>query len=45
MDHKKAAQIIKDGEYATSLIYVEKLCEIIERLNLTQFGVKENVAE
>lgn len=39
-DYKKAAQIIKDGGYATSLIYVEHLCNIIERWNLTQYDVK-----
>ena len=36
-DYKKAVQIIKDGRYATSLTYVEKLCSIIERWNLTQY--------
>mgnify|MGYP002571616798 FL=1 len=36
-DYKKAAQLIKDGGYATSLTYVEKLCSIIEKWNLTQF--------
>lgn len=40
MDYKKAAQIIKDGGYATSLTYVEKLCAIIEKWNLTQYDVK-----
>lgn len=39
-DYKKAAQIIKGGGYATSLTYVEKLCSIIERWNLTQYDVK-----
>ena len=39
-DYKKAVQIIKDGGYATSLTYVEKLCSIIERWKLTQFDVK-----
>ena len=39
-DYKKAAQIIKDGGYATSLTYVDKLCEIIERWNLTQYDAK-----
>ena len=39
-DYKKAAQIIKDGGYATSLTYVEKLCDIISRWNLTQYDVK-----
>ena len=42
MDYKKAAQIIKDGGYATSLTYVQNLCSIIERWNLTQFDVKES---
>ena len=36
-DYKKAVQIIKDGGYATSHTYVEKLCSIIERWNLTQY--------
>lgn len=39
-DYKKAIQIIKDGGYATSLTYVEKLCSIIEKWNLTQYDVK-----
>lgn len=39
VDYKKAAQIIKDGGYATSLTYVEKLCSIIERWKLTQYDV------
>ena len=40
VDYKKAAQIIKDGGYATSLTYVDKLCSIIERWKLTQYDVK-----
>ena len=36
-DYKAAAQLIKNGGYATSLTYVEKLCSIIERWNLTQY--------
>lgn len=39
-DYKKAVQIIKDGGYATSLTYVQNLCSIIERWNLTQYDVK-----
>ena len=39
-DYKKAVQIIKDGGYATSTTYVAKLCNIIERWNLTQYDVK-----
>ncbi len=41
-DYKKAVQIIKDGGYATSLTYVEKLWSIIERWNLTQYDVKDS---
>lgn len=41
-DYKKAVQIIKDGGYATSLTYVEKLCSIIEKWNLTQYDVKDS---
>lgn len=38
-DYKKAVQIIKDGGYATSLTYVEKLFSIIEKWKLTQYDV------
>lgn len=38
-DYKKAAQLIKDGGYATSLTYVDNLCSIIERWKLTRFDV------
>lgn len=41
-DYKKAAQIIKDGGYATSLTYVDKLCSIIERWKLTDYDVKDS---
>ena len=36
-DYKAVAQLIKDGGYATSLTYVQNLCSIIERWNLTQY--------
>ena len=36
-NYRQAAQIIKDGGYATSLTYVDKLCNLIERLNLTKY--------
>ena len=36
-DYRKAAQIIKNGGYATSAAYVEKLCSIIEEWHLTQY--------
>ena len=38
-DYRKAVQIIKDGGYATSSTYVEKLCSIIERYELTKYDV------
>ena len=41
-DYKKAVQIIKDGGYATSLTYVEKLCSIIEKWKLTDYDVKDS---
>ena len=46
-DYKKAVQIIKDGGYATDLGYVNKLCNIIERYNLTQYdtGAVTNTTE
>ena len=43
-DYRKAAQIIKDGGYATSLTYVDKLCAIIEKWNLTRFNNTGNAA-
>lgn len=38
-DDKKAVQLIKDGGYATSHTYVQNLCNIIERWNLTKYDV------
>lgn len=43
-DYKKAVQIIKDGGYATSSIYVSNLCSIIERWNLTKYDVTASTA-
>ena len=43
-DYKKAAQIIKDGGYATSSTYVSNLCSIIEKWKLTQFDVGANTS-
>lgn len=36
--YRKAAQIIKNGEYATSPDYVTKICNIVEQYNLTRFN-------
>lgn len=38
-DYKKAIQIIKDGGYATDSKYVSKICNIIERFNLTKYDI------
>lgn len=43
-DYKAAAQLIKDGGYATSLSYVQNLCSIIERWDLTKYDAA-NAAE
>ena len=39
-NYKKAIQIIKDGGYATDSKYVNKICSLIERWNLTQYDIK-----
>lgn len=36
-DYREAIQIIKNGGYATDLSYVDKICSIIEKWNLTQY--------
>lgn len=41
-DYRTAAQIIKNGGYATDVAYVDKLCNLIERWNLTQFDKMED---
>ena len=41
-DYRRAIQIIKDGGYATDSRYVDKVCSIIERFNLTQYDVIDN---
>ena len=40
-DYKNAAQIIKDGGYATSHDYVNNLCNIIDQWNLTQYNASD----
>lgn len=44
-DYTKAVQIIKEGGYATSPTYVDKICEIIKRWNLTRFDVENAPVE
>lgn len=41
-NYRKAAQLIKDGGYATDIAYVDKLCSLIERWNLTQYDKLED---
>lgn len=36
-DYRQAFQILKDGGYATSLDYVDKLCALVEKWNLTRY--------
>ena len=36
-DYRRAFEIIKAGNYASSLDYVNKLCNVVERWNLTRF--------
>lgn len=43
-DYRQAAQIIKDGGYATSPDYVEKLCKRVEAWNLTQYDLSVDSA-
>ncbi|MCI9546315.1 MAG: hypothetical protein HFH60_06470 [Lachnospiraceae bacterium] len=44
-DYQQAIQIIKDGGYATDSSYVDKVCAIIERHDLTRFDDVEGVEE
>lgn len=39
--YKQAAQIIKDGGYATSTSYVKAICDIIKEYKLTDYEVKK----
>ena len=42
-DYEKAFSILKEGGYATSHTYVEKLCNVVETWNLTRFDEVEDV--
>lgn len=42
MDYCTAFQILKNGGYATSHNYVDDLCRVVEKWNLTRFDGKEN---
>lgn len=42
-NYKEVATLIKAGGYATDTKYVEKLCNIIEKWNLTQYDKKGDI--
>ena len=44
-DYRKALQIIKDGGYATSPNYVDNLCNVVEKWNLTQYDLKQEAVQ
>lgn len=41
-NYRKAAELIKAGNYATDISYVDKLCSLIERWNLTKYDKEEH---
>lgn len=41
-DYRKAAELIKAGGYATDIAYVDKLCNLIERWDLTQYDNEDS---
>ena len=44
-DYKKAAQIIKNGGYATAPDYVEKICRLVEQYGLTKYNAAKKTEE
>lgn len=44
-DYRKAFQILKDGGYATSIDYVDKLCAVVEKWNLTRYDCDTPVGQ
>ena len=44
-DYTKAIQIIKNGDYATDVNYVDKITSIIKKWKLTKFDVKTTTPE
>lgn len=41
-DYRKAAQIVKDGKYATAPDYVDKICRIVEQYGLGKYNIGNN---
>lgn len=44
-DYRKAITLIKNGGYATDVTYIDKLCSIIEKWNLTRFNYTGQAAD
>ena len=44
-DYREAATIIKNGGYATSPTYIDSLCNVIEKWNLTRFDSSYNLED
>lgn len=44
-DYRKAFQILKDGGYATSIDYVDKLCAVVEKWDLTRYDCASPVGQ
>ena len=44
-DYRKAITIIKNGGYATSPTYIDRICELIEQYGLTKYDLQEEVPE
>ena len=44
-DYRKAAQIVKDGKYATAPDYVDKICRIVEQYGLAKYNIGNNTAK
>ena len=42
-NYKTAIQIIKNGGYATDNSYVQKICSLIEKWNLTKYDIKGDI--
>ena len=45
IDYRAAIQLIKDGGYATSPTYVDNLCNVIEKWNLTKYDCEHTESE
>lgn len=44
-DYRAAIQLVKDGGYATSPTYIDNLCNVIEKWNLTEYDCEYTESE